>query len=260
MGSSNDSGLSEEVAVLPDAFFTHTADTKPSSSSSSSTKLVSQGKPRPGAAYTEAYTAATAWYERRHFAAILSSHEAYPRRLLFDGIAALAQEHAYGPVDSPGGPFKNMDWPPHFENSHLSEGKLGFLRDYKFQITPENGRTWDRIPSTEGAEEAQPRMGGYNTEKIAHAFLAGVVPIYWGDTPIDEEVFNNKRIIVLDDAPGGKGLAGVLETMQQLLTNESFRVEWFAEPVLAPSASQWVTSWCERFGMMMDISLKNHGY
>ena len=203
---------------------------------------------------------ASLWYERSHFTALLSSHEAYPRRLLFDAISTFAHDHHhhdYGTVDSPSGPFQNMEWPSHLENSHLSTGKLDFLRNYKFQITPENGKTWDRIPSTKATALV---AGGYNTEKIAHAFLAGVIPIYWGDVPIDEGVFNNKRIIIFDDSPGGKGLPGVLGTMQQLLTNESFRIEWFQEPILAPTASQWVSEWCERFGSMMKVSLAKHGF
>ena len=106
------------------------------------------------------------WLARRRFATILSSHEAYPRRLLFEALRGV------GPVDSPNsrGPFKNMDWPAHLPNSHLT-GKLDFLRDYRWQITPENQK-----------------CDGYITEKLGQAHISGVVPIYWGKSDAAQTV------------------------------------------------------------------------
>jgi hypothetical protein len=76
-----------------------------------------------------------------------------------------------------------MEWPKDIPgNTHL-HGKLTFLARYRFNICIDNSRT-------RGA-------GGYTTEKLAQALMAGTVPIYWGDA-IDDGVFNRARVIVFD--------------------------------------------------------------
>lgn len=85
-------------------------------------------------------------------------------------------------VDSLGRHLKNsddinlnlpvMDW---------ATSKVAVLRDFNFTIAFENSET-----------------SGYTTEKIAHAFMAGTIPIYWGDPRITED-FNPKAFIHLRD-------------------------------------------------------------
>ena len=163
-------------------------------------------------------TDAAAWAARGGFAALLSSHYSYPRPQLFNWTSAL------GRVDAPGKAFHNMEWPQGLPNHHL-RGKVEFLSDYRFNLCPENSRT-------RGA-------GGYNTEKLAQAHLAGAVPVYWGD-PIDTEVWNPARVIFFD----GGNEAEVLALMRELQENATFRAAWFAQPVLAPTATSWVEGWC----------------
>jgi len=100
---------------------------------------------------------ASEWRQRKKFAAILSSHGKFPRTLLHGALSTV------GTVDSPSGTFKNMDWPPHLLDSHIT-GKIDFLRDYRWTITPENAK-----------------CDGYATEKIAQPHLASAIPIYWGE-------------------------------------------------------------------------------
>ena len=57
------------------------------------------------------------------------------------------------------------------------EDKLEFQKKHKFAIAFEN--------------VSHP---GYSTEKIVQAFAAGTVPIYWGDTQIENQ-FNEKAFI-----------------------------------------------------------------
>ena len=57
--------------------------------------------------------------------------------------------------------------------------KIEFLSDYKFSISMEN---------TEG--------DGYVSEKIIDSFIAGTIPIYYGDYMIDEYI-NNKAFILI---------------------------------------------------------------
>ena len=163
---------------------------------------------------------AASWAARGGFAALLSSHYSFPRPQLFNWSSAL------GRVDAPGKAFHNMEWPAGLPNHHLN-GKVEFLRGYRFNLCPENSRT-------RGA-------GGYNTEKLAHAHLAGAVPVYWGD-PIDEAVWNPARVIVFT----GSNAEEVVGTMARLESDAGFRDAWFARPVLAGTAAGWMRGWCER--------------
>jgi hypothetical protein len=164
------------------------------------------------------FAAAAAWLARPRAAALLASHEAFPRRPLFEmlSLAGIA-------VDAPGRAFHNIEWPPGLPNSHLN-GKVEFLMSYRYNVCPEN--------SVSGG-------GGYSTEKLAQALMAGTVPIYWGDA-IDSHVFNEHRVIVFD---GGNN-ASVLETVRSLESDAAFREQWFDAPVLAPTAQAWLRIWC----------------
>ena len=159
-----------------------------------------------------------AWRARPGFTALLSSHYGYPRGLLFNLTSTL------GRVEAPGKAFHNAEWPAALPNHHL-RGKVEYLGGFRFTICPENSRTRG--------------SGGYNTEKLAQAHLAGAVPIYWGDA-IDAEVFNPARVLVFDGTNG----EAVLDTMRRLQDDEGFRAAWFAQPVLAPTAGKWLEAWC----------------
>ena len=161
---------------------------------------------------------AEAWLARPGFTALISSHTAYPRELLFKLASML------GHVDAPGKAFHNSEWPASLPND-FRLGKIEYLRGYRFTICPENSRS-------SGA-------GGYNTEKLAQALLAGTVPIYWGDA-IDTEVFNPARVIVFNDTNADS----VLATIRRLQEDDRFRSAWFREPALAPTADAWLKEWC----------------
>lgn len=89
----------------------------------------------------------------------------------------------YRRVDCPGRSLKNMEAPV------LREDTIHFLRNYKFAVCFENARG-----------------NGYITEKIANAYMAGCVPIYWGD-PLVMEDFN----------PGSFINANAFETVDELV-------------------------------------------
>jgi hypothetical protein len=169
----------------------------------------------------EAAEAAEAWARREGFAALLSSHYAFPRGELFDALSAL------GRVDGTGAAFHTMDWPADElgpDTGHVGAAKLAFLRRYRFNACPENSRSSD---------------GGYTTEKMPQAHLAGAVPLYWGDAPF-AEVWSEERVVRFE--PGGAE-ARALETVRQLESNASFRAAWFARPVLRPGAGEWLAGW-----------------
>ena len=94
-------------------------------------------------------------------------------------------------------------------NNHPAIGptsaeKLAFLRNFRFNIAFEN----ERFP-------------GYLTEKIADAFTAGCVPIYWGD-PLVEKTFSPDAFIHVQDGSGfGDAIERILsiEADPRLLTS-----------------------------------------
>lgn len=77
----------------------------------------------------------------------------------------------YKKVDSGGKYLNNLP------NGRPVADKISFENDHKFSIACENA--------------AHP---GYHTEKLAEAFAAQTVPIYWGDPEV-EKVFNKKAFI-----------------------------------------------------------------
>jgi hypothetical protein len=131
-----------------------------------------------------------------------------------------------GRVDAPGPAFHNAEWPASLPANHYLRGKIEYLKGYRFNICPENSRS-------SGA-------GGWNTEKLMQAHIAGVVPIYWGDA-VDTDVMNPARIIFFNDTNSDL----VLETMHRLQEDEPFRSAWFAQPILAPTAGTWLEAWCD---------------
>jgi len=168
---------------------------------------------------SEGSVVASAWRMRPGFSSLVSSHAPYPRKELFSLLRRV------GRVDAPGAAFHNMEWPEDIPgNTHL-DGKLTFLSRYRFNICPENSRTRG--------------SGGYTTEKLTQALMAGSIPIYWGDS-IDEEVFNPARVIIFD----GYNEESVVSTVLKLENDQDFRINWFSQPILAPSAPRWLQAWC----------------
>ena len=77
--------------------------------------------------------------------------------------------------------YKKIDMGGKFNNNvgGTVRNKIDFLKSYKFSISMEN---------TEG--------NGYISEKIVDSFLAGTIPIYYGDYMIDEYI-NPKSYILI---------------------------------------------------------------
>ena len=79
--------------------------------------------------------------------------------------------------------YKQIDMGGRFRNNvggHV-KNKIKFLKDYKFSLAMENSEA-----------------DGYTTEKIIDAFLAGTIPIYYGDYMVDDYI-NPKTYILIRD-------------------------------------------------------------
>jgi hypothetical protein len=174
---------------------------------------------------------AEAWMARPGFAALIARHTPFPRPELYNLMSSLG----FGRVDCPSDAFHNVEWPgPHMTwpagrpHSHLaSGGKVDFLRNYRFNICPENSRTPEGGP-------------GYNTEKAPQALEAGAVPVYWGDSPLDPEAFNPRRILAFNGSS-----AAIEDAVRALMTDPDARSAFFAEPVLQCGADAWLDKWCD---------------
>lgn len=85
----------------------------------------------------------------------------------------------YKQVDCPGMVLHNMDADrlPSRWSKDSYQGKVNFLRNYKFTIAFENSL-----------------MDGYTTEKLIQPFMAGSIPIYYGN-PLVAEEFNRNAFI-----------------------------------------------------------------
>ena len=104
---------------------------------------------------------------RKKFCAAVISNSQFTDYFRLDFINELSK---YKTIDM-GGKYKN--------NVGNIENKIEFLKSYKFSIAMEN---------TEG--------DGYVTEKIIESFIAGTIPIYYGDYTVDEFI-NPKSFILI---------------------------------------------------------------
>ncbi len=115
----------------------------------------------------------------------------------------------YRQVDCPGRVMNNMQdaISPRFER--WEEGKLAFIKEYKFTIAFENCS-----------------KAGYVTEKILHPFMAHSVPIYWGDPLIARE-FNSKAFVNAHDFASTSEL---IDYIRYLDTHDEAYMSMLREP------------------------------
>lgn len=149
------------------------------------------------------------WSRRPCFASFIASHTSYPRAELVQALSELGR----GFVLAPGKALHNSTWEPVAEND-----KHAFMSRCRFAVTPEN---------SEGA--------GYVTEKLVHAHLAGVVPVYWGGDGLaaDARVFNPARVLKFSEA---EGMGALQARVLALDTDPLARAAFFAQPLLMPGA------------------------
>lgn len=126
--------------------------------------------------------------KRPKFCAFIASNPNGDVRNRF--VEALGQ---YKAVDCPGPVLNNMD-PAVVGDPHDSMRKIESLKSYRYAVCFENAATQGN--------------GGYVTEKIADAMLAGCIPLYWGDHRVAED-FNPASFI--DLSPFGDDVDAMVE-------------------------------------------------
>ena len=111
----------------------------------------------------------------------------------------------YKKVDSGGKKFNNIGGPI----PGGSQGKINFLRQYKFNIAFENRQ-----------------LPGYTTEKIFEPMIARCLPIYWGNPEINDE-FNPKSFLNAADFPSEEAL---IEKIIELDNDDAKYLEYLRQP------------------------------
>ena len=93
----------------------------------------------------------------------------------------------------------------------FTNNKIEFLSEYKFSIAMENSNG-----------------DGYISEKIVEAFLAGTIPIYYGDYMLDEYI-NPKSYILIK---GEKDIKNKIEYIKEIDNNDKLYNSIIREKVL----------------------------
>jgi hypothetical protein len=133
----------------------------------------------------------------------LSKPPASMREVFFDSLSAYKQ------VSSAGKFRQNV--PPitvdETKNQTFYQAKIDFMRRYRFALTFENSSAY-----------------GYTSEKIVHAFLAGCIPIYWGDPLIDTQFDKDSFIWIRDEDSVEEGI----ETIRKIDENTDLARKYFS--------------------------------
>lgn len=117
----------------------------------------------------------------------------------------------YKHIDAPGKIFNNMKNAISPRLGNFREGKVSFIRDYKFTIAFENSNS-----------------DGYTTEKLPDALFAHTIPIYFGNRRVGEE-YNKKAFIHVNDYDS---LEDVVNKVIELDNDDEAYMEMLNEPPL----------------------------
>lgn len=156
-------------------------------------------------------------YDNRKFACFLCSHPDAGRLHLYERLSSV------GRVDCDGKAFHNNDTlcMVHQDN------KLSYLRDYRFNLTPENSND-----------------PYYCTEKLMEAFQAGTVPIYFGcNNQPEPDVINPKAVVFIEqeEIPEHQ-----LKMIAELNSNKEAYLEFATQPCLLPGAEDVIWRYYEQ--------------
>lgn len=152
--------------------------------------------------------------QHSRFCCLVSRHDRGGQRtMIADSLATLGQ------IDY-GGAFRN-NTDELF--TRFADDKIEFLRQYRFNICPENSDT-----------------PGYVTEKLFDSFEAGCIPIYWGAEGNPEPGLINGDAILFWNGD----TKGLQDRVQALLDEEAYK-EFINTPVFKPGAAELVWNYFE---------------
>jgi hypothetical protein len=146
---------------------------------------------------------------RQGFCSLVASHDWNGiRGGIIDSLTAID-------TVSSGGRFrKNTD----DLNGVYSNHKYDFIRQYKFNICPENSNA-----------------AGYVTEKIFQSIEAGCIPIYWGSNNKPElDILNQNAILFWNQ---GEDNTNTISTIKELMADKKKYIDFVSQQRLLPDAA-----------------------
>ena len=145
---------------------------------------------------------------RKGFCSLVASHDWNGiRGEIIDALSEI------GTISS-GGKFRNNT---DELNTRYANNKHDFIRQFKFNICPENSN----------AE-------GYVTEKLFQAIAAGCIPIYWGSNNQPELDILNQNAILFWNQGGDNSLN--IQLIRELHLDSEFYKHFMEQPRLSPNA------------------------
>jgi hypothetical protein len=117
------------------------------------------------------------------------------------------------PIDSCGRAMNNVGFLAPADERDFGDRYLPFLQRYKFMVCFENTKATH-----------------YLTEKLANAYAAGCVPVYWG-APEARAWFNPRAFLCLEDE-SDDGMDALIDRMLEIDRDDRAYRELFAQPLL----------------------------
>ena len=124
--------------------------------------------------------------------------------------------------------------------TEFNDNKIDFLREYKFNICPENTNT-----------------DGYVTEKIFESIDGGCIPIYWGEYNRPEpEVLNKDAILFWDKDPVIQ--QKLLSDVTLLHNSPNDYMDFISQPKFMPQAAEYTEAVMADLRQNIHELLKNY--
>lgn len=154
-------------------------------------------------------------YTNRKYCAFLRGHDDVGCKVIYDQFSSVSK------VDCDGRLFHNNDE----LKTVYSDNKLEYLKNYRFNLTPENSNQKD-----------------YVTEKLFEAIYAGCIPIYNGSGNAPElDILNKDAIIFIDMNKYDNNNA--IKLVQSLNNNKERYMQFASQKRFTPEAADIIYSY-----------------
>lgn len=169
--------------------------------------------------------------ERDRFAALISRVDVLGlRKDIYKALVPIGQ------IDCPSQVLHNDDTLA----TKYNDNKLDYLRNYAFNICPENSNSY-----------------GYVTEKVFESIAAGCIPIYWGsyNTP-EVKVLNQEAIVLWNQTDGGEN---AVRKVSELWSNPKILHEFMMQPRLVATAEEEIETMLVGLRDRLKVLIENDG-
>lgn len=167
-------------------------------------------------------------FDNRKYCAYLCGHDDFGRKKTYEQFSSI------GKIDCDGKLFHNND----DLKTLFNDNKLAYLRNYRFNLTPENTNYKD-----------------YVTEKLFEAIDAGCIPIYHGsDNKPEPDILNHDAIIFIEV---GAENDDAVKIVRDLNANKKLYLEFASQPRMLPGAADKIYNYYEELEARLREIIKN---